>query len=865
MAFRRWIPLACLSAALAAPAASAQTVSYSTSIYGPGGISANLGNGVYITKSLAVDAAGNAFVAGSSGSTFDFLTTKLSPSGAILWQKSFAGAAGGSDAALAVAVDSSGNAVVTGSSANASGIGDIKTIKYAPDGTVAWERLYDGGRDDAAYGVVVDGANNIYIAGESINTAGNADIRVVKYSADGTLAWAKSFDFGWDDYVSDIAVTAAGDVAVSGVSQNAGTNADWRVLKISGSTGALAWQQSFDGGGEDQTYGIAMDAAGNVFVAGYSAVNGNMNARIAKFAAADGKPTWQSSIGGAGPDIAQALALDSSGNAVVAIQFQNTAGNYDFRTVKLAAADGRALWDKAFNSGANDYAYQVAVDAAGNVVTIGSVVNANGSTDWKAIRYAGADGALLDQQSYAGTGGSDDEAFAIAANATGVYVGGTSSESGKPESARVIRFSWGASTATASVPSTVSPKGNVATATPTYTWTPVAGATSYYLLVQNTAGVAVGASYTPAAAGCASGSANCSVTPAASLSNNTAYNWFVNATTASGVTPWSAAAAINVSGVTSPPPAPTAPVLVSPSGTVTTTTPTYTWNAWSGATAYYLLVQNTAGVAVSQSVSASTAGCVTGTTCSFTPSTPLMAGAAYNWFVNATTFTATTPWSAPKAITVSGSAPPAPSAPTAPVPIGPSGTVTTTTPTYSWSAFAGAASYYLLAQNTAGVAVSSSYTAAQAGCAGGGTCAVTPASPLANNSAYNWFVNATTSAATTPWSAASSIVVSAQSANGPPAAPVTTSPNGSLATATPTYTWTAASGATSYYLLVQNTAGVAVGLSVPASSAGCANGGTCSYTPSTALAARTAYNWFVNASNSFGTSAWSAARGITAP
>ena len=864
MAIRPWIPLACLSAALAAPAVYGQA-SYSTSVYGPGGASANLGNAIYITKPLAVDGAGNAFLAGSSGTTFDFLTTKLSPSGAILWQKSFAGAAGGSDAALGVAVDTSGNAVVTGSSANAQGIGDIKTIKYAPDGTVLWERLYDGGRDDAAYGVVVDGANNVYIAGESINTAGNADIRVIKYAADGTLAWAKSFDFGWDDYVSDIAVTAAGEVAVTGVSQNAGTNADWRVLKIAGATGALTWQQSFDGGGEDQTYAAAMDSSGNVFVAGYSAVNGNTNARVAKFAGADGRPAWQSSIGGAGTDVAQAIAVDASGNAVVAIQFQNTSGNYDFRTVKLAAADGRALWDKTFNSGGNDYAYQVAIDAAGNVVTIGSVVNSNGTTDWKAIRYAGADGALLEQQSYAGTGGSDDEAFAIAANATGVYVAGTSIESGKPESARVIKYAWGASAAASNVPSPVSPKGTVSTATPAYTWTAVPGATSYYLLVQNTAGVAVGASYTPTAAGCASGTSNCTVTPGASLANNTAYNWFVNATTASGTSPWSAAAAINVTGVSTPPPAPTAPVLVSPSGSIASTTPTYTWNAWSGATAYYLLVQNTAGVAVSQSVSASTAGCVTGTACSFTPSTALTAGAAYNWFVNATTLTATTPWSAPKSITVSGSAPPAPSAPSAPVPVSPKGSVTTTTPTYSWSAFAGATSYYLLAQNTAGVAVSASYSAAEAGCSGGGTCAVTPASPLANNSAYNWFVNATAAGTTTPWSPATAISVSAQSASGPPAAPATTSPNGTLATATPTYTWNASPGAASYYLLVQNTAGVAVGASIPASSAGCTNGGTCSYTPSTALAARTAYNWFVNASNSFGTSAWSAARGIIAP
>jgi hypothetical protein len=202
----------------------------------------------------------------------------------------------------------------------------------------------------------------------------------------------------------------------------------------------------------------------------------------------------------------------------------------------------------------------------------------------------------------------------------------------------------------------------------------------------------------------------------------------------------------------------------------------------------------------------------------------------------------------------------------APVTIAPTGTVNSTTPTFSWNAISGATSYYLLVQNTAGVAVSTSVSPAAAGCgAGTGTCSIVPSTALSNGAVYNWFVNATNSLGTGPWSGATTITISA---TGPsvPLAPVTISPGGTLATRTPTYTWNASAGATSYYFLVQNTAGVLIGTSITASSVGCGAGtGTCTYTPGTSLAAGATYNWFVNATNSLGTSPWSGARTITAP
>ena len=73
--------------------------------------------------------------------------------------------------------------------------------------------------------------------------------------------------------------------------------------------------------------------------------------------------------------------------------------------------------------------------------------------------------------------------------------------------------------------------------------------------------------------------------------------------------------------------------LVSPSGNIATTTPTYTWNQVATATWYELYV-NDSGTSgkIQQWYTAAQAGCSSGTgTCSVTPSTGLAAGAAQWW------------------------------------------------------------------------------------------------------------------------------------------------------------------------------------------------------------------------------------------
>jgi parallel beta-helix repeat protein len=179
--------------------------------------------------------------------------------------------------------------------------------------------------------------------------------------------------------------------------------------------------------------------------------------------------------------------------------------------------------------------------------------------------------------------------------------------------------------------------GTTATNAPTYSWNQVSNATWYYLWVNGSNGNVIKQWYSSAQANC--NGATCSVTPPTSLSTGT-YTWWVQTWNSIGYGSWSTGASFTT-------PAPSAPgiaTLISPiSGTVGTSTPTYSWNQVSGATWYYLWVNGPNGNVIQQWYSSTQAGC-NGTTCSVTPSTALSAG-TYSWWIQSWNSAGYSPWS----------------------------------------------------------------------------------------------------------------------------------------------------------------------------------------------------------------------------
>ena len=301
--------------------------------------------------------------------------------------------------------------------------------------------------------------------------------------------------------------------------------------------------------------------------------------------------------------------------------------------------------------------------------------------------------------------------------------------------------------------------------------------------------------------------------------------------------------------ITTPSPTPGVATLLSPSGTITTTTPTYTWNAVSNSTWYCLSVWDSTGNKIHQWYNAASAGCPAGTgTCSVTPTTEV--GGSCKWYIQTYNDLGSGPWSAPLSFTV-----PPPGQATL---VSPSGTITTTAPSYTWNAVSNSSWYCLYVSDATGNKINQWYTAAQAGCGSGiGTCSVTPTTEVVGPG--QWYIRTYNAAGLGAWSSGMSFTAPST----PPVAATQVSPSGTITDTTPTYTWNAVSNATWYSLYVNDATGNKIQQWYTAAAAGCSSGtGTCSITPTTVLAPGVG-QWWIRTYNAAGFGPWSSPMSFT--
>jgi Beta-propeller repeat len=421
-----------------------------------------LGGGTYSTG-VAFDSSGNAYLTGavisayggfiptrnpyqpvSGGGDADAFITELNPSGSDLVYSTYLGGAK-YDFAHAIAVDGSGSAYITGETESSDFPGmagvippytDVAfVVKLSPTGN---KRVYTHGYphpDGTGTAIAVDGAGDAYYtANLQLPGAGQFYSALIELAPDGSLFPGYHFFTGssGDTEASGVALDGQGNIYVTGYT-NAPDFPVSNALQANLAGGSDAFVAKFDsgfnlvfrtflgGGGDDIANAVAVDATGNVYVAGYttssnfpntsplqSSLAGKQDGFVTELNSTGSAYVYSTYLGGheGNQEALGAIATDGAGDAYVT--GETTAADYptvnplanssfsgDDAVVTEIAAGGRSLAYSTYLGGAGTSAgFAIAVDAAGNAYVVGATSSTDFPTSPSAYQHGlGAGGS----------------------------------------------------------------------------------------------------------------------------------------------------------------------------------------------------------------------------------------------------------------------------------------------------------------------------------------------------------------------------------------------------------------------------------------------------------------------------------------
>jgi hypothetical protein len=380
-----------------------------------------------------------AYQAANAGSV-NVIVAKLSAAGTGLLYATYIGG-NATDKAAAIAVDNLGQAYITGSttsanfplvSSNKATLGGSATafvLKLNATGNALLYSGYLGGTTwEVGTAIAVDSSYNAYIAGDTQSPnfptkngtqptiGGNTDAFITKLNPTGGYAFSTFLGGVGNEHAGGIAVDSLGDIFVAGGTGSsnfpvvsalqaslAGTQNAF-VTKI-GYTQTIGFSTYLGGAGGtlQQANAIALDSAGNPYVAGVTnsvsfpvtsgafqrALNGEQSAFVTKLTATGSTMVYSTYLGGDVSDWAAGIAVSAAGNAYVAgwtssVNFPQASpvqaafgGLTDAFISEFNFAGNGLLFSTYYGGSGSDSINAIALDANANIFAAGQTASAN--------------------------------------------------------------------------------------------------------------------------------------------------------------------------------------------------------------------------------------------------------------------------------------------------------------------------------------------------------------------------------------------------------------------------------------------------------------------------------------------------------
>lgn len=351
----------------------------------------------------------------------------------------------------------------------------------AHDGTIVidpqlqWSTYYGGTNAEQLLAVAFDASGNVYAGGYTTSTANiatagayqttynaNNDGCLVKFNANGTIAWSTYFGGPGTDQINGVATDRYGFVYVTGSTAsttgiatassfqaaNGGGTQDAFLSKFSGA-GALQWSTYYGGTGNDIGYAVVCDKWRSVYVTGATGStaaiattgafnttqSGTLNGFVARFDTG-GNRIWGTYYGsgnftstyglGISTDPAGSVYFTGETNASAGIasagSYQSALGGFFAYNAFAAKFDsaGNRHWGTYYGS-TNTYGFSIANDTLGSLYIAG---------------YTTSNTAIASSNAYQSTYGGGQDGFLSKFDTAGnfkwgTYYGGSGSETEK--------------------------------------------------------------------------------------------------------------------------------------------------------------------------------------------------------------------------------------------------------------------------------------------------------------------------------------------------------------------------------------------------------------------------------------------------
>ena len=325
-------------------------------------------------RSIAVDDNGDVYLAGIS--SVRCLILKYSSEGSLLWAKLWGGDSGEYFTGVRVAPD--GAIYAAGMTTSfGQGYDDVVLVKYDADGTLLWAKTWGTAGYERAFGMDIDDAGNIYVCGQYLVWGSEPDILFVKFSPEGDAIWARTWGGSEYDYAPDV-LAASDGVYVCGYTDSFGTGGSDALLLKYSIEGEFCWARTFEGAEGDSFHSIT-EYEGSILVTGNTASYGvgDKDVLIMKWDS-EGNALWVRTWGDVGSRGLNDLIVVTDGSLVGAgATNRYDTGNWEVLLLSVNT-DGDILWSKIWSSPNWDAAYALEDDLDGSLYICGEGINAAG-------------------------------------------------------------------------------------------------------------------------------------------------------------------------------------------------------------------------------------------------------------------------------------------------------------------------------------------------------------------------------------------------------------------------------------------------------------------------------------------------------